>query len=222
MLSASAPAVPQVRVVGDPVLRQIATPVPDNGKVPGEVVAAGNALMARLALFRHEHGFGRGIAAPQLGFSVRLICLDLGRGPFLAANPVLTPARQDKFSLWDDCMSFPDTLAAVNRFESVHATFCDLQTGERVSLRHCSRDLSELLQHECDHLDGVLSLDICFARVLKSEYAQDRARYDAMVTPGYSITPICSSDASSAERYPKVPPQFCKEILVDTSTLCSQ
>ena len=58
--------------------------------------------------------------------------------------------------LWGDCMSFPDLLARVRRHRSCRITFRDLEWKEQVW--HQDGGLSELLQHECDHLDGILAV----------------------------------------------------------------
>jgi peptide deformylase len=70
------------------------------------------ALMAALTAFRARHGFGRGIAAPQLGLGRRILALDLGAGPFPLYNPEITWRSDDTFELWDDCFSVPTSWCA--------------------------------------------------------------------------------------------------------------
>eukprot|EP00698_Gefionella_okellyi_P014238 TRINITY_DN3949_c0_g1_i4.p1 TRINITY_DN3949_c0_g1~~TRINITY_DN3949_c0_g1_i4.p1 ORF type:complete len:139 (-),score=20.74 TRINITY_DN3949_c0_g1_i4:347-763(-) len=67
--------------------------------------ADSKALIDTLAWFRHTFGFGRAVAAPQIGVMKRMIALNLGDGPFLMVNPVITWRSDQVFSLWDDCMS---------------------------------------------------------------------------------------------------------------------
>jgi threonine dehydratase len=116
------------------------------------------ALAATLALHRKLYGFGRGIAAPQIGSSRRLIVIDLGAGPIALINPQITWRSEDHVELWDDCFSVPDRLVRVRRHRSISLTYHDAQFRERAWQR-LPPDLSELLQHEIDHLDGVLFVD---------------------------------------------------------------
>ena len=117
------------------------------------------ALHATLAQFRAEHGFGRAIAATQLGVARRFIALNLGEGPFTMFNPeIVLQVRRKSFTLWDDCMSFPFLLVRVARDVSISVEFED-ETGRRECWDRLDRATSELLQHEIDHLDGVLAFD---------------------------------------------------------------
>jgi threonine dehydratase len=140
---------------GDERLCRVCTPVDaiDDG-LRAEIAA----LFRTLAWFRRRHGFGRAIAAPQIGVLRRAIAIDLGAGPFVLINPQITWRSEEMFELWDDCFSVPDRLVRVRRHKSVSVTYRDAQ----FRIRHwtaLTQDLSELLQHEIDHLDGVLMTD---------------------------------------------------------------
>src|SRR5687767_14514817 len=81
--------------------------------------------------------------------------MDLGAEPFILINPEIVWRSDDTFPVWDDCLSVPDILVRVRRHTSISLTYRD----HRFRLRQWSRlppDLSELVQHEVDHLDGVL------------------------------------------------------------------
>jgi peptide deformylase len=99
---------------------------------------------------------GRAIAAPQIGIRRRLIYMHIGE-PTVFINPVLIPAGAEQFEVWDDCMSFPDLLVKVLRYRRCRISYRDLDWNEHN--RVVENDLSELLQHECDHLDGILAVD---------------------------------------------------------------
>ena len=71
-------------------------------------------------------------------------------------NPVLTNKSEALMELWDDCMSFPGLLVRVRRHATCDITYRDLDWHKHTI--HLDGDLSELLQHECDHLDGVLAV----------------------------------------------------------------
>jgi peptide deformylase len=112
-----------------------------------------------LAAFRSRNGFGRGIAAPQIGELQRVIFVrmkpDGFSGPLI--NPRVTWQNSQYIELWDNCFSFPDLVVKVRRSSEVRVEYQDLGGTERNI--EASGVLSELLQHEIDHLDGILATD---------------------------------------------------------------
>ena len=145
----------EVLLVGDPRLRRVAAPV--SRREPGLMDSVAR-LHATLARFRAEHGFGRAVSATQIGVGQRFIAFNLGEGPFTMFNPAITWRSGEKFTLWDDCMSFPFLLVRVARDASIDVEFED-EAGRRQRWERLDRAMSELLQHEIDHLDGVLAID---------------------------------------------------------------
>jgi peptide deformylase len=115
-------------------------------------------LAEALAEARGRLGFGRAIAAPQIGIARRIIMMNLGAGPFAVINPEITWRSDEMFEVWDDCLSVPDQLVRVLRHRSISLVFRDGALRQR-EWRELPADLSELLQHEIDHLDGVLMVD---------------------------------------------------------------
>ena len=104
--------------------------------------------------YRAKYGAGRAIAAPQIGVKKRLIYM-LTDAEYVFINPVLRFPDGELFEVMDDCMSFPGLYVRVlrhKRCELEYETAC----GEKRVLK-LEGDLSELLQHEYDHLDGVLA-----------------------------------------------------------------
>ena len=73
-------------------------------------------------------------------------------------NPEITWASNETFTMWDDCMSFPFLLVRVRRHRTVSVRYLDDGGAIRVMDR-LDQATSELLQHEIDHLDGVLAVD---------------------------------------------------------------
>jgi peptide deformylase len=146
----------EVRLLGDPVLRTRAEDVGDVSD-PG-FQREGDVLIATLADFRGRHGFGRAIAAPQIGVSKRFVAVDLGEGPFLVVDPVITERSAQTFTMWDDCMSFPWILVRLRRHRSISLEYTD-RSGARRPWAGLDVPTSELMQHELDHLDGVLAVD---------------------------------------------------------------
>jgi peptide deformylase len=112
-------------------------------------------LHATLDDFRQRCGFGRAMAAPQVGIGKRIVVMNLGAGPFALINPEITWRSDEEFEVWDDCLSIPDRVVRVKRRQSVSVRYYD----EDRRCRHWVRlpsDLAELVQHEVDHLDGIL------------------------------------------------------------------
>jgi peptide deformylase len=116
-------------------------------------------LADTLADFRLRNGFGRAIAAPQVGESRRVLFVNLrdGSEPFALINPRIVRASFDLMELWDDCFSLPNLMVRVRRHVEIDVSFTDQHGAERqLTARN---DLSELLQHEIDHLEGILATD---------------------------------------------------------------
>lgn len=105
--------------------------------------------------FRRKYGVGRAIAAPQIGVMKRLIYMNID-SPTVFINPVLKKENYDTFDVWDDCMSFPEILVKVRRHKKCSITYHDIHWQKKTSFFEDS--LSELIQHEYDHLDGILAV----------------------------------------------------------------
>ena len=101
---------------------------------------------------RRDYGFGRAIAAPQIGVQKRLICM-LTDQPYIIINPTLEFVGGDTMELWDDCMSFPKLLVRVRRYRHCILRYTDEHWCSRE--KRMDDDMAELIQHEYDHLDGI-------------------------------------------------------------------
>lgn len=142
----------EILLLGDPRLYEVAAPV-----TRGELEALRpvfDDLFDCIRAIRRDYGFGRAIAAPQIGVSKRLLCILTDR-PYVILNPTLEPLGEETMELWDDCMSFPKLLVRVRRWRHVLLRYRDENWEER-ELR-MDDDMAELIQHEVDHLDGVLA-----------------------------------------------------------------
>lgn len=112
-----------------------------------------NNLHAAMEDIRQRFGFGRGIAAPQLGIMKRLFYLNIDRS-YIVINPVIKDESDEMFEMWDDCMSFPNLLVKVKRHQSLTLEYLD-ENWEKQSWK-VDGAIAELVQHEYDHLNGVL------------------------------------------------------------------
>jgi peptide deformylase len=188
-VDATSPAILQL---GDPRLRTAASAVTDVHDPAFKRDA--RSLMRALASFREARGFGRAIAAPQIGIAARFLVVDRGDSPQLLVNPEITWRSEALFTMWDDCMSFPTLLVRVRRHESISVLFTD-ERGETREWAKLDRATSELMQHEIDHLDGVLAIDRAHgegAFVTRAVFEAASERYLAEVD--YAIpTPVPSN-----------------------------
>ena len=103
---------------------------------------------------RRDYGFGRVIAAPQIGVQKRLICM-LTDKPYVIINPTLEFVGEEMMELMDDCMSFPNLLVRVRRHK--HCILRYLDENWQPQEKQMDDDMAELIQHEYDHLDGILA-----------------------------------------------------------------
>ncbi len=144
----------RVRLLGDPLLRTRCQPVtkPDSPAV--RVVLDG--MKETLHDWQARFGSGRAIAAPQIGAPLRLVYTNADR-PWTLINPEIIDIGTDDFAVWDDCFSFPDLLVRVSRAHEIKVHYQD-ETGTEQEVQ-LEGAMAELLQHEIDHLDGVLAVD---------------------------------------------------------------
>lgn len=151
-------AVRTVLQLGDPGLREVARKVVD--PTAPEIRALAEDLADTLAFWRRTTGYGRGIAAPQIGVNLRVIFLRLpaeGRWPLV--NPEITARSEEKIVVWDACLSFLSIFMQVERHRQITVRYQDLRGEWQEIHAGEQRNLSELLQHEIDHLDGILAVD---------------------------------------------------------------
>ncbi len=137
--------------LGNPLLYQVCEPVhkQELPLVTNWVSDLDNVMQE----IRAKYHFGRAIAAPQLGIMKRLFYMNIDK-PIVFINPKLTDLSEELFEVWDDCMCFPNLLVNVKRHTRLTIQYLDPNWVEQ-SLT-VEGDLSELIQHEYDHLDGIL------------------------------------------------------------------
>ncbi|HBE76451.1 MAG TPA: formylmethionine deformylase [Firmicutes bacterium] len=146
-------AIQEILLLGDQSLYQVSREVAKEQLVMAQQVS--NDLRDTLFNFRTKYGFGRAIAAPQIGEFLRLIYMNFEGQSYTLINPQLE-FGSERIQLWDDCMSFPGLEVEVNRFRRTKISYKDLQWND--CNWEVDDDLSELIQHEYDHLDGILAV----------------------------------------------------------------
>ena len=143
----------EVLLLGNPKLYEISQPVAQAEL--GEIKEVVNDLHDTLMDFKQRYGAGRAIAAPQIGVMKRLLYMYIDR-PVVFINPELRDMSTEMMIVWDDCMCFPELLVKVERHKTCTIAFRDMDWKRQEMF--LEGDLSELLQHEYDHLDGILAV----------------------------------------------------------------
>lgn len=162
-------AVQAILQLGNPTLR-VKCKVVRRFSAPALDALVAN-LQDTLHDFRSKNSFGRGIAAPQIGVTQRVIFIHIDV-PIALINPVIVRKSASSFTLWDDCFSFPNLLAKVSRNKSIEVLYQDVE-GKKHMLK-AKGGLSELLQHEIDHLNGILAID----RAIDAKHIVFRSEYE--------------------------------------------
>jgi len=148
-------AIREIKILGDPVLRE---PAMEVGELDEEV-----GVLVRDMLATMYHAEGIGLAAPQVGVSQRVIVVDLrepdedGVGVVALINPRVVEFGRNKDRAPEGCLSIPGIEEVVERPDTVTVEGLD-PDGELVTMT-VSGLLSRALQHEIDHLDGILFID---------------------------------------------------------------
>ena len=172
-------AILPIRQYPDPVLRTPAEPV----KVIDEKLRALAADMIETM----EDANGVGLAAPQVGESIRMVIVDFdpeNRDPRVLINPVITK-RSGRKELGDEgCLSFPGIRSKVKRSPRV---VCEAQNLDGELVEYQAEGLSaRAVQHEIDHLDGLLFVDKVGPSdklSLRDELAEMEESYDELHSP---------------------------------------
>ena len=145
--------VKEILLLGNPKLYEISQPVKHSELA--ELKEVVNDLHDTLVDFRERYGAGRAIAAPQIGVMKRLLYMFIDK-PVVFINPELRDMSSEMMTVWDDCMCFPELLVKVERHKTCTIVYRDMDWNQQEML--LEGDMSELLQHEYDHLDGILAV----------------------------------------------------------------
>jgi peptide deformylase len=143
--------------MGHPVLQQVAAPVEQFG------TASLRALVADMDDTMRARN-GAGIAAPQIGVSLRVVIFEVTHNPrypqaepvpyTVLINPVLEPLGDERDEAWEGCLSVPGLRGVVARHSRLRYRGCDVE-GNAID-REVTGFHARVVQHEVDHLDGIL------------------------------------------------------------------
>lgn len=157
------------------VLRRRAEPV---GRVTRSIAALIDDMLATM-----YDAQGVGLAAPQIGVSRRVIVVDIGDGPLALVNPEVVRRSAETETAFEGCLSIPDLIGEVPRAQSIYVTGLD-RRGRKVWVE-AEGYLARAIQHEIDHLDGILFLDRA-ERVVEIP-REKRLKIVYMGTPDFSV-----------------------------------
>jgi peptide deformylase len=143
----------KIRIIGDDILRQVATEVDE---FDGKLVQLGEEMID----FMHDSD-GIGLAAPQVGISKRFLVIDISpieddEVPRVFVNPTIIESMGE-CTLEEGCLSIPDVREDVTRPEEILLKYST--TSGEAKTEKFSGWMARVLQHEIDHLDGVLFVD---------------------------------------------------------------
>ncbi len=147
-------AVLRIAVLGHPVLRQIAEPIPVD-RIPSSDV---QGLISDMYQTMEDYQ-GAGLAAPQVQVSARVVICSLTTGDQVLINPIIVNCTEDQIASYEGCLSVPNMRGLVDRCAHIQVTGYD-ENGQQLNLDLQGWD-AIVVQHECDHLDGILYIDRC-------------------------------------------------------------
>ena len=138
--------------LGNPRLYEVSSPVTEEDlpHLREWVTDLHDTLME----YRRTYGAGRAVAAPQIGVQKRLLYMFMDKA-YVLINPVMEFPDDETYELLDDCMSFPGLIVKVRRHRRAVIKYLDIHMQPQTM--ELEGDFSELLQHEYDHLDGILA-----------------------------------------------------------------
>lgn len=162
-----------IRTFGDPVLRTVAEPIDD-------ITSAIERLVDDMLETMYEAP-GVGLAAPQIGISKAIFVADIGDGPFVMINPEVIELGGEW--TWDEgCLSVPERFWPISRPDYAKTRGLDL-SGNEIVLEG-EELMGRVLQHEIDHLNGLLLIEHLPRRVKKQ--ALRELRHEALGLPATS------------------------------------
>lgn len=147
--------VKEIQLIGNPILRKSSKDIVDFDNSLIELI---NDLKDTLIDFQNRKNIGRGIAAPQIAVLKKVIYVHLSDRSFPLINPEILWKSDETFEIWDSCFSFDVAFFVKTlRNRSIKVRYQNIK-GKYIE-ELFEGDMSELLQHEIDHLHGILATD---------------------------------------------------------------
>jgi len=138
----------ELKIYPDPVLRKTAQPVTEINRTTNRLIKSMSKIM--------YNNKGIGLAALQVGILVRVVIADIGGGLISMINPeILAGLGEDYFE--EGCLSVPDSIVNIKRRKSIFVRYINIKEGEKKC--YFTGLMARVIQHEIDHLNGVLIID---------------------------------------------------------------
>jgi peptide deformylase len=148
-------AIKDVLLIGNSKLRQESTEVTDFNLEFKDII---QDLKDTLIHLQKTKKIGRGLAAPQIGHMKKVILFQIPERPFVMVNPKIVWKSEEMFQVWDSCFCFEVAFfVQVERHKTIKVEYQD--ENAKTQTEEFTGDLSELVQHEIDHLYGILATD---------------------------------------------------------------
>ncbi len=146
----------EVLMIGNPKLREKSSNITD---FTGEFIEIVQDLKDTLSYLQDQKNIGRALAAPQIGHMKKIVYYNSDDDEILMVNPEIIWESEEMFDVWDSCFSF-DVAFFINiaRHKSIKVKYQN-EKGKEDIIKQFDDDLSELFQHEIDHLYGKLATD---------------------------------------------------------------
>ncbi|MFO7815164.1 MAG: peptide deformylase [Halanaerobiales bacterium] len=148
-------AVKKIYKLGSEVLRKKSERVHDfDDKLKSKI----EDLKDTLFNFQKEYEIGRAIAAPQIGYHQKIVYYNKDDKELLMVNPKILEKSEETFEVWDSCFSFNASFfVKIERSKKIKVKYQDIEGIAHI--QEFKDGLSELFQHEIDHLHGILATD---------------------------------------------------------------
>ena len=141
-------------LLGDPRLREVSEHVVFDKKLPQILVDLKDTLTEHQRIY----GMGRGLAAPQIGYNKRIVYVQTPDFKSYLVNPKIVWRSKEEFDVWDSCFSMEAKFFVnITRSKSIKVKYTD--EFKEFHNETFKDDMSELLQHEIDHLEGIICSD---------------------------------------------------------------
>jgi peptide deformylase len=151
-----------IRQFGDPILRKECKPV--------KLVTPRIRMLAEDMLDTMYEANGVGLAGPQVGVVKQIVVIDIGEGPLVMLNPVITEQSGEQTDS-EGCLSYPGKAAQVSRPNYVKAEYDDLDMVHHIVEGEAL--LARAICHEVDHLHGVIYTDLAQGEVYDANYEEE-------------------------------------------------
>lgn len=144
--------IPELTYIGDPVLRAKTSDVSLK-----EGIAVGKKLIDTLLTYRKLTGLGVGLAAPQIGIAANVFVTHRNDISKIYINPTISAYSDEQNIYKENCLSSSHVWCDVRRSKTITITYTS-ENGEEVT-EECTDSLARLIQHEYDHLQGIVNVD---------------------------------------------------------------